>query len=358
MSESKAPEPIPRPPHLLAAVAEFERADERARKGSLAMLVIGVIGTILAFFVLEGRAAHVMQRNCVLMAAMWALVIITPLVAMRLGSTRVRASGGGDPDAKIGSISRRDLQAIIADAERAFPGREQPAVYILQSSMPNAMAVNTRYADILPPFNAIYLTRPLLEALNKDEIRAVYMHELAHFHRYTYADARSKIGIYLSIGYGLGTASILAGPDGLGWIGAAVATCAVLFLLGWSLGLSARVDRNIEFLCDHFAAVHAGKLNIVNGLIAIGRASRSPLQKLGLLNKLSGKLAGRKSLRWESIDSSVPNGRLEPDEYARLIALLREQHDAVILGLPIDIESDSHPSLARRILFLEDSGVE
>lgn len=67
------------------------------------------------------------------------------------------------------------------------------------------------------------------------------------------------------------------------------------------------------------------------------------------------KLAGRPALDWKTIDSNKLDHRLEEQEFPQLVEALRAQCDTVVLESLVDVESSSHPSLARRVLSIHQN---
>jgi Zn-dependent protease with chaperone function len=346
-----APKADSPPPSLAAAEAEFVRGDRIARR-TLRVAAMATLAIVLGACLLPaGPVQKTLATGLIIGSVIWALTVVD-LLTLRLRSRPLTRMARRTPDATFGHVSASQLAAMVEDAGREFEGREQPAVYVLRAQAANACAINARYLDILAPFNAVYITTGLLARLDREEVRAVLLHELAHFHRYIYADYTTKLALQMVLGTAIAT----------GWrclqtygnAAGVIAFVAIIAPIG--MGLSARVDRHIEFLCDHFAARRAGLLPMVNALVVLGRANRSWAATKGLSRMIARKLKGRSRLDWAAVDSLVPNGRIEPDEYPRLIALLRERRDAVLVDDMIDVESDSHPSLARRILFLDAAG--
>jgi hypothetical protein len=87
--------------------------------------------------------------------------------------------------------------------------------YILNDGIPHAMAVNTLVLDVVAACNAIYLSSELPANLNRDEIRAVHLHELALFHGCMHDDTRTKRSICLCLSFALAPIALL--PD-IAWI--------------------------------------------------------------------------------------------------------------------------------------------
>jgi len=337
------------PPPLDTVVAHFKHAQVVARRMTRVSLIVAVILVVVTFLLPEGALAQAMRGAVRTSVVIWLLTAVLPVFALRLRSRRL----GRMPSGAIGSITVDELKTIVSDAEREFAGRGQPSVYILNDDIPNAMAINTLILDLVPASNAIYLSKGLLEHLDKDEIRAVYLHELAHFHGYMYDDTRTSLSIVLCLAFAFAPIALLPDNAWIEWGAVAATVLAVLYFLGSTVG--AHTKRDIEFLCDQFAASRAGHLNMVNALLRIGHGVKGPLAKRKLLAESVKKLAGRPVLDWKAIDSNIPDHRLDESEYPRLIEALQAQCGAVVLESPIDVESSSHPSLGRRILFMHEN---
>jgi len=95
-------------------------------------------------------------------------------------------------------------------------------------------------------------------------------------------------------------------------------------------------------------------LSTINALIALGRANEPTSDKKkkdALKEKLV--LPARKLIQWANFDTDVVNGKIEPSEYAHFINTVEATTNPRILGkAPIDEESNSHPSLTKRVLFI------
>jgi Zn-dependent protease with chaperone function len=344
MSDAKT---VSTPPTLAAALEEFDRESRRSRTVLAWLLIAATLLSTLAFTLPDGPFVFALRRAFGIGIVAWILIIVIPFLFLRINSRPLRRV----PPGPIGTTTGEALRAMVAEIAREHPGREQPRVYVMDIDVPNALAVNSLLVNLVGHHNAVYLTRGLLEYLSPDEIRAIYLHEIAHFHRFMYEDTRTKLPLLLCGTYAFTPVALLPDTPWIEWSGAAGAVVAVLFLMGASFGQ--RTERNIEYLCDHFAAERSGRLTMVNALLRLADGIRASVAKDKGLARMLKKLAGRPTLDWASIDSNVPDHRLDEVEYPRLIAALQAQRDAVIKGSPVDVESDSHPSLASRILFLD-----
>lgn len=335
------------PPTLGAALEEFDRENRRARAALAWFLIAAAVLTTLAFTLPDGPFASALRRAFWIGIAAWILFAAIPLLFMRINSRSLRSL----PPGPIGTTTVEALHELVAETVREYPGREQPRVYVMGTDLPNAFAVNSLLVNLMGHHNAIFLTRGLLEQLSPDEIRAVYLHEVAHFHHFMYEDSRTMLVRLLCITYAFAPVALLPDTPWIEWAGAAGAAVGVLALLAASFGR--RTQRNLEHLCDHFAAEWAGRLAMVNALLRIAHGTKASLAKQKGLARMLRKLAGRPMLDWAAIDTNVPDHRLDEVEYPRLLEALKARRDAVVMGSPIDAETWSHPSLAGRILFLD-----
>ena len=320
------------------------------------------------------------------------------------------------PSELRGDLEPDEVEAIARTVGKRFGRREKPNVYVAIDKEANALAVNSMLLNRIPSFNAISLNSYLCRALSRDELRAILVHELAHFHRYMSPFARNA------------------------WLGAlgSIAACVVMFAVDpeiledpvliaalplWAplpfLWLFRKIAglgrRDLEYACDAVAAEVVGVEPTINALLKLGdraeifelveqemgrhldehpkakgkaveqalfdripeqpidleearRLLRSePLPRKGgskittrnLLDVVRAKHKLRTALkvvRWSRFDTIRRDGRLDRDELHGYVRSLTGDKNSATHAIASDhpkLERDgTHPSMRKRIVYL------
>jgi Zn-dependent protease with chaperone function len=116
------------------------------------------------------------------------------LYRIRRGEHRLQTA----PAVLLGKYSREEVAGLVRAASGRFPPGEQPVVFVRESRLGNADSNNSWLFDFWPRHNAIGLNSYLLHALDAEELRAVVLHELAHFHHHITPAGRNMGFVLLS----------------------------------------------------------------------------------------------------------------------------------------------------------------
>jgi Zn-dependent protease with chaperone function len=257
------------------------------------------------------------------------------------------------PDEQIGNFSKAEVLEIVNEMWRNSGKKEQPTIYISELSMVNAFAINTLF-NFYKPVNAIYITRMAFTCLHRQELLGILYHEMAHFNKYIYFEARTmNITLYFFMLFPLSL--IILVPTfvlkGLFIIG-------MLIFMGYLWNKVRAVHdlegHALEYLCDLEASKQVGRLAMINALIVICRENIPKEEEAR--KKIQKKLISKKPLipvDWAAFDTHIVNGKIEPQEYDKLIhTLVSVENPQLLEGSENDGDSSSHPSLTNRVLFL------
>ena len=147
----------------------------------------------------------------------------------------------------------------------------------------HALAANSMLLNFIPRYNAIFLNSYLVRALTRDQLRAILVHELAHFYRYMGPFGRNAwLAVFGSIAACVAVFS--TDPDM-----AKIPLLVVLFVLWWAplgfiwifLKIASLGQHDLEYACDAVAAEVIGVEPMVNALLRMG--DRAELMEMVLL---------------------------------------------------------------------------
>jgi Zn-dependent protease with chaperone function len=85
---------------------------------------------------------------------------------------------------KVPNFSKEDIQNLVVSVFQEFQNREIPAIYILKGNLMGAFTIDTAFFNSAKNVNAIYMPESLFFLMNEAEIKAVILHEYAHFSQY------------------------------------------------------------------------------------------------------------------------------------------------------------------------------
>ncbi|NDB34271.1 MAG: hypothetical protein EB023_02770 [Flavobacteriia bacterium] len=257
------------------------------------------------------------------------------------------------PDEQIGNFSKAEVLEIVNEMWQNSGKKELPTIYISELSMVNAFAINT-LLNFYNPVNAIYITRMTFSCLTRQELIGILYHEMAHFNKYIYFETRTmNITIYFFMLFPLSLTVLVPTLvlKGLFVIG-------MLSFMGYLWNKVRAVHdlegHALEYLCDLEASKQVGRLAMINALIVICRENIPKEEEAR--KKIQKKLISKKPLipvDWTAFDTHMVNGKIEPEEYDKLIhTLVTAETPQLLEGSENDGDSMSHPSLTNRVLFL------
>ena len=200
----------------------------------------------------------------------------------------------------IGKYSANEINELLCELLSQYVGLEQPTIYLIDELDANAFVVNSQFFNSIKPLNAIYISPNLFDLLEKEEIKAILSHELAHFYRYMYP--ASKIWLPTAIFLGLTPVYVLVSFKIL-----IDNFFTVWLFIYWILvvvtnKLYFSTDKTLEYLSDVYAAERHGKLNLINALISITK--HHEVTEIVLEEALK-KIKADKQLSIENIDDII-----------------------------------------------------
>jgi Zn-dependent protease with chaperone function len=233
-----------------------------------------------------------------LATAWWVLLVYVglPLLLRWLSRADARTVAATGDAWRIGRYGEADLRARVAQATAGLPARlRNPRIRIVDRRDTAAWT----WLSLLWPGRhrqkTVWLTAGALHYLDPDELHAVLLHELGHHLR----DHRCDIPggwllgevALLALALGLGTLTLFedAGGIALLYIGVRTATGVA------AAGLTAGLHREVERLCDAFAARGAGRA-----------ATASMLLKLGEEQELEEAIQARVAQRLRQVPKVMP----------------------------------------------------
>jgi Zn-dependent protease with chaperone function len=218
------------------------------------------------------------------------------------------------PDRQLGNFRRDELVELVAEVHGRLGIRRHTPTALTGDKDLNASIMLLGLGGWFPKLEAIYLHRPMLHVLSRDELATVIGHELGHYHRYKVAFARSTaLQLATMAAVSLALVSWLS-FDGLELMAVAGVASAERLIVGF---LGAGHQRNIEFLCDEAGAEVGGAVAHVNVelKLALEAETTRELQRL-LITEGHGLPVSRLLALYEE---ALPFSRPDPDELARLL---------------------------------------
>ena len=277
---------------------------------------------------------------------------------------------GRAPPGLLGGYSAGELQDLLVETNepfrRDFGGTELPTLYVVESKEGNALTMKALILKFVRRLNAVYLDSHLLSILDREELRAVLAHELAHYHRYMSVFNRHFGLPILFTASAFVWGAVLAGnafarfESVFGVMTIAVLAAVLHASVGW-IGLMAfwalqrKREQEAELLCDYTAARYFGVLPQVNLMLKL--ASYNEVYQV-LNEEVAGVLSTTTEPSWEEVveaaEEVLPN-RLVSAETARRLVRTRLQPlrgDVDIFRPPLkhDEDLDERRELVRGIL--------
>lgn len=333
----------------------MENLFDRSKRSSRIFLAFSLLW-IACFFVLFFFTSNEHLKQAILNAFLYAtgiwflLNIVKQLLLYRLISSNLENL----KDARVGNFSVMEIRQLVNEVFDASPGKERPAIYIMKTDIVNALAVNVYLFDFIKMANALYVGDKSFSCLNKEELRAMLLHEMGHFNKYTYTESNT-FGLNLYYFMFLPFSFAIFFP--VIWLKTFFIAALLVSLLYvfQKVRKSKNYDNHLlEYLCDLTAARHAGKLATINMLIEVARQNitNDENKRREILKKILVPV-NRTLVDWSLFDTHLVNGKIEKEEYDLLIDnLLKNQHPQLLEHTLVDHDSQSHPSLTNRVLFL------
>lgn len=223
-----------------------------------------VVGTILFGFYLSAATVLSVMFNLPLIPVLLAGIIILPVIQYKLG--KWMATRKAEPMPNEGSY--RDVHQLTEELARDMD-IPKPTLMVMDMGVPNAFAVGRQNAGV------VTVSNELLQLLDRDELRGVIAHELAHIKNRDVITMVVGQSIGMIVGYVAYFAVLFGGERNIGSyiLAIAASTLANMFVMIFVLAIS----RYREYVADEDASD------------AIGTGD--PLARA--LEKISGASSGR-----------------------------------------------------------------
>ncbi len=174
------------------------------------------------------------------------------------------------PEDLSGVLEPEELDSLTARVSERLGKSEKPNFYIAIDKEANAFSTNSMLFNSIPRYNAIFLNSYLFHAFSRDELRAVVVHELAHFYRYIGPLGRNA---WLGV-----VGSIAACVTLFSWVPELTEPWTAIFVIWWAplpflwiFNLVASSgQRDLEYACDAIAAEIVGAESMANALLKMG----------------------------------------------------------------------------------------
>lgn len=281
---------------------------------------------------------------------LWFIIIVGQLIIQQLISVKLSEV----KDASIGNFTIQEVQSLVDEVFKVSLTNEKPELYIMNIEAVNALAINIYLFNFIKPANAVYISKKSFNCMTKDELKAMILHEMGHFNKYMYDEMKIlNIGIFLFFLMPFAFTVLIPGF----WL-KFVFVVIVFILEGkiWSKIRNAKDYDNhvLEYLSDLYAAEKTGFLTSINMLITVAKESivSDEKEKNKILLKIVQPVK-RYMVDWTTFDTFIVNGKIEMEEYGKLIETLEKtENPQLVNDSVVDHNSKSHPSLTNRVLFL------
>ena len=235
------------------------------------------------------------------------------------------------PEELRAALEPEEVEALVQTVADRFRRKTKPNLYVLVDQAANALAANSMLLNFIPRYNAIYLNSYLVRALTRDQLRAILVHELAHFYRYMGPFGRNAwLAVVGSIAACVAVFS--TDPDM-----AEISLLVVLFILWWAplgfmwifLKIASLGQHDLEHACDAVAAEMIGVEPMVNALLRMG--DRAELMEMVLLAVHEQTDEDRRAKVTEVADALVeriPDRPIDLEEARRALDLATAPEEA------------------------------
>jgi Zn-dependent protease with chaperone function len=255
----------------------------------------------------------------------------------------------------IGNYSKEEISNIFDEVLATSNEGEKPTIYILDSEICNAFALNIYFLNFIKKLNSVSISKEFFKHSTADEIKAILFHEMGHFNGYIYTE--NKV-ISLSHWFFL----ILPFAFNCYVTGfftkiffAFVILNIVIRIFRLIRKKSKEGEHALEYLCDLYAAEKVGGLHMINALITLGRINTMDKSQSHKASKKikDAVLPKRKVVNWTEFDTKIVNGKIEKEEYDSFIDTIENTlNPQLLVNTLVDEVSFSHPSLTERVLFI------
>jgi Zn-dependent protease with chaperone function len=174
------------------------------------------------------------------------------------------------PEELRGALDPDEIDALYHAVEQRLGSRGAPNLYIAVDNEANAFSVNSMFLGFIPRYRAIFLNSYLCRALSRDELRAVLVHELAHFHRYSGPLGRNAwLGVVGSVAACVFCFSLFPFLAETFLLALVVIWAPIPFLILYNL-IASTGQRTLEHACDAIGAEIVGAAPMANALLKLG----------------------------------------------------------------------------------------
>jgi Zn-dependent protease with chaperone function len=281
---------------------------------------------------------------------LWFVIILGQTLLFRFISVKLSRV----KETQIGKYSTEEIRQLIEKAISKSLAKEKPEVYILGLNYVNAFAINISLFNFIKFLNAVYISKKCFSSLTKDEIEALVLHEMGHFNKYQYSEMKLlNLGLYLYLIMPFAFTVLFQGI--LLKIGFVFICFLIILIFLSTIRRMKDYDMHVlEYLSDLFAAERTSNLAVINMIITVGRESVEvkELNKKKILKRIFLPVK-RTIIDWSAFDNHMINGKIEAEEYQKLINTLNSiENPQMISDSIVDHNSRTHPSLTNRVLFI------
>ena len=339
------------------SVDKIEKIFKKSRFKSRMLLAICLFWAACCVFIYSISSDPLLKKSMsifsIITLGLWCLLIVTQVLVLKLTSIEL----GKISTEKIGKYSIDEVNEIINEIFLRAATREKPTVYINKMDAINAMVFNIYLFNFIKSANAIFITEKCFNVLDKEEIKAIIYHEMGHFNRYIYEESKKmNLGIYILL---IMPFSLTVLVTGILFKILFVTSLLLLLprLLQFIRETNYKNEHALEYLCDYFAATKAGKLPTINMLISVARQNK--INDESIINKMQKEIlfpVKRVLIDWKEFDVHIQNEKIEKEEYNSFISTIESTLNAqIIANSMVDHNSNSHPSLTNRVMFIHNN---
>ncbi len=202
-------------------------------------------------------------------------------------------------EVRFGSLGKQDIiEAVSSVFQKMGLPQDAAVVYVTGDKNVNAYAVSAGFGFLSKKMRQVILNRATLHSLDKEELRTVIAHELAHIYRYPMTFYRAALLRSLLVG--------LVGVAIWSRIPSAIVVIIILGVYQWVLNLVfGKYSRTIEYLCDDCGAEIGGIEPALRAEFRVSQHQRtlSRAYLVALEQKLQGAPISAKQLQQVIEDS-------------------------------------------------------
>ena len=281
---------------------------------------------------------------------LWFIVFYMQILSLRMSSVKLSRI----KKTQIGKYSVNEIRMIIDKVFSKSLAREKPEIFIIESNHINAFTLNIYLFNFVKFANAIYISKKCFNCLDEGEIEVLILHEMGHFNRYEYSEKKLlNFGLFLYLFMPFAFTVLFPGI--------LLRICFLFFCFIFIVMLYTVIRKKkdyeshlTEYLSDLYAAERTSKLSFLNLIITAARESAVVREKdkERMLKQIFLPIK-RTVVDWSAFDTHLINGKIEIEEYDNLINTLKSiENPQMIKDSITDHNSNSHPSLTNRVLFI------